>query len=517
MLLFTGVHTMARGSPKAKKARAKGKASPACPSPSATPLAPTAPEVLVGQSGSPLAGTAQPCPEPSVGQVSTNLSSLLPPHIHVQHNAANWQILGDAYLCQIANQGLLLDWIEGFDPENPLPEFRPQWWESRADRLPPTVATIVHDWLVQGVIKEVPPHVPLACSSIFVVPKRDSDEFRLITNLKNLNPFLKTTYFHLPTLHSILPYFKKGMWATSIDIKSAYLHWPISARDKPYLCFEYAGRYYQHQALPFGLSVAPREWQRAMQAVVNYMRNHGCLIWVYLDDFLLLGYSAQEVLTHTKHLLHLLGELGIQVNFEKSELNPVQTLRYLGFLLNLLEGKVEIPTKKLTSIIKDVASLLKVHNPSARKLASVLGRLRSLLFALPQIKLWTDQLAAHIHTLNQWGWEATSPLPQPIVAQLNQTIDLLQSWKGKPFVPDLPTHTLYSDASDLGWGAVSEAFPDPIAGWFLHPQLQDHINLKEARALLEAIQVYNLRDVHLQVYTDSTTVFWYLKKWGGEA
>ena len=307
------------------------------------------------------------------------------------------------------------------------------------------------------------------------------------------------------------------MWATSIDIKSAYLHWPISARDKPYLCFEYAGRYYQHQALPFGLSVAPREWQRAMQAVVNYMRNHGCLIWVYLDDFLLLGYSAQEVLTHTKHLLHLLGELGIQVNFEKSELNPVQTLRYLGFLLNLLEGKVEIPTKKLTSIIKDVASLLKVHNPSARKLASVLGRLRSLLFALPQIKLWTDQLAAHIHTLNQWGWEATSPLPQPIVAQLNQTIDLLQSWKGKPFVPDLPTHTLYSDASDLGWGAVSEAFPDPIAGWFLHPQLQDHINLKEARALLEAIQVYNLRDVHLQVYTDSTTVFWYLKKWGGRS
>ena len=40
-------------------------------------------------------------------------------------------------------------------------------------------------------------------------------EFRLITNLKNLNPFLKTTFFHLPTLHSILPYFKKGMWATS--------------------------------------------------------------------------------------------------------------------------------------------------------------------------------------------------------------------------------------------------------------------------------------------------------------
>ena len=79
MLLFTGVHTMARGSPKARKARAKGKASPTCPSPSAAPLGPTAPEVLVGQGGSPLAGTAQPCPEPSEGPVSAKVSSLLPP------------------------------------------------------------------------------------------------------------------------------------------------------------------------------------------------------------------------------------------------------------------------------------------------------------------------------------------------------------------------------------------------------------------------------------------------------
>ena len=75
----------------------------------------------------------------------------------MQRNAANWQVLEDPYLCQIAANGLLLDWIEGFDPENPLPEFKPAWWESKADRLPPTVATIIWDWLKQGVIKEVPP------------------------------------------------------------------------------------------------------------------------------------------------------------------------------------------------------------------------------------------------------------------------------------------------------------------------------------------------------------------------
>ena len=122
-------------------------------------------------------------------------------------------------------------------------------------------------------------------------------------------------------------------------------------------------------------------------------------------------------------------------------MNPVQTLRYLGFLLNLLEGRVEVPTKKLTSVLLDVSRLLKMETPSARKLASVLGRLRSLLFAMPQIKLWTDQLAAHIHTLTQWGWEAQAPLPSTIVQQLHQTMDLLQSWKGKSFVQHLPPTT----------------------------------------------------------------------------
>ena len=128
-------------------------------------------------------------------------------------------------------------------------------------------------------------------------------------------------------------------------------------------------------------------------------------------------------------------------------------------------------------------------------------------FALPQVKLWTDQPAVHVHNLSQWSWEATSPLPTPLRQQLQQTLALLQSWKGKPFVPGLEPHTLYSDASDRGWGTVSQAFPDPIAGWFPHPQLQEHINLKEARALLEAIQIYNLKDVHLQVYRQHNSFF----------
>ena len=81
----------------------------------------------------------------------------------------------------------------------------------------------------------------------------------------------------------------KNMWGTSLDIKSAYHHMPIHPRDKPFLVFEYEGHFFQHESLPFGLAVAPREWQHAMEVIAAHMRARGCLIWIYLDDFLIVG------------------------------------------------------------------------------------------------------------------------------------------------------------------------------------------------------------------------------------
>ena len=74
--------------------------------------------------------------------VNASLDLSLPPHKRLQLCAKNWLQLKDGYLAKIAQYGLLLDWVEGFDPEHPSPNFRPQWWESRKD-LPDTVASII--------------------------------------------------------------------------------------------------------------------------------------------------------------------------------------------------------------------------------------------------------------------------------------------------------------------------------------------------------------------------------------
>jgi hypothetical protein len=141
-----------------------------------------------------------PSPSPEIPQTLPQVSFAgLPPHTRILKSAPQWAKLGDKYVAQVAAQGLKLDWIDGFDPYNISEAFRPKWCVTQP-RLAPQAENTIKQWLLEGIVTEIDAAEAKSCSSIFTIPKRDSDEVRLITNLKNVNAFLKTTYFKLPTL-----------------------------------------------------------------------------------------------------------------------------------------------------------------------------------------------------------------------------------------------------------------------------------------------------------------------------
>ena len=75
--------------------------------------------------------------------------------------------------------------------------------------------------------------------------------------------------------------------------------------------------------------------------------------------------------------MDLLEDLGLTVNFRKSQLTPVQNIVYLGFLINLQDGMIQIPEGKLQGVCTAIDRLLAAVNPSARRVASVVGKLRA--------------------------------------------------------------------------------------------------------------------------------------------
>lgn len=70
-------------------------------------------------------------------------------------------------------------------------------------------------------------HPHLCLSLIFVIPMR-SGKLWIILNIKIINTFNPLVHFQMETLASILPMIERTDWATSLDLREAYFHIPIS-------------------------------------------------------------------------------------------------------------------------------------------------------------------------------------------------------------------------------------------------------------------------------------------------
>jgi ribonuclease HI len=79
----------------------------------------------------------------------------------------------------------------------------------------------------------------------------------------------------------------------------------------------------------------------------------------------------------------------------------------------------------------------------------------------------------------------------------------------------VPSLTLFTDASLLGWGAYLER--QTVSGMWSSTIQKDHINLLEMRAVLLALSHFKLclESLSIVLATDNTTVVAYLKNQGG--
>ncbi len=78
---------------------------------------------------------------------------------------------------------------------------------------------------------------------------------------------------------------------------------------------------YQYKVLPFGLSLLPRVFTKVAEAALVPLREQGMRILNYLDDWLIQAQSPDQLCEHRDLVLSHLSQLGLRVNWEKSELS----------------------------------------------------------------------------------------------------------------------------------------------------------------------------------------------------
>ncbi len=192
--------------------------------------------------------------------------------------------------------------------------------------------------LAKNVMESVPPADMKAWffSPYIIVPKK-SGGLRPILGPRILNWAFHKPPFKMLMQNRIFGCIHPQVRSAAFDLKDLYFHVSILLCHRPFLRFAFQGRAYQYKVLPFGLSLLPRVFMKVAEAALVPLREQGVRILNYLDDWLILAQSQDQLCEHRYLVLSHLSQLGLRVNWEKSKLLPTQRISFLSMELDSVD------------------------------------------------------------------------------------------------------------------------------------------------------------------------------------
>lgn len=373
----------------------------------------------------------------------------------------------------------------------------------------------IRDLLSIGAISECEPHEEQFLSSIFLRPKPNG-KFRLILNLKNLNKFIETDHFKIEDLRTAIKLLTKNCYMCTLDLKDAYFLLKIHNESKKYLRFQWAGKIFEFNVLPFGLNTAPYVFTKIMKPVAKLLRLCGYLSTVYLDDQLLLGRSYSECVDNINTTKKLLSALGFKINFDKSVLIPSTTCKFLGYIINSHSMTINLPTDKRIKITKEIQEFTRLQRCTIRRFARLLGLLISACPAVEYGLLYTKDLerCKYLNLKADDDYEKLMNLPSSLLPDLRWWLQALENPSHR-VMNDSYAVEIYSDASTTGWGAACEG--QTASGQWSQDERRQHINVLELLAAFFALKIFarDYSNCQILLRIDNSTAIAYINRMGG--
>lgn len=354
-------------------------------------------------------------------------------------------------------------------------------------------------------------------NQIFLVPKRDSESWRPILNLKPLNKFISNFHFKLESITMLTDLLGKDMWMCKLDLKDAYFSIPVRVSDRKFLQFVWNDITYQYTCLPFGLCTAPYVFTKVTKPLSSYLRRSGILLIMYLDDCLIVDGNREKIIDSTRRVIKLFENAGFVINYEKSVLRPTKIIEFLGIIVDSSQMSFGLPPRKCEKIRQSANYLLQTPYPSARTVAAFIGQITAARLALRKSNLKIRQLQyCLIQQLRQnQNWEQVLYLSESAKQELHWW-KLQGEFPSSPIHLDDPTLEIASDSSLEGWGAVCQS--QRTGGHWSEEDLRQykHINQLELLAAFLAIRCFWKAPCRsVKIFTDNKSAVTYINKMGG--
>ena len=374
----------------------------------------------------------------------------------------------------------------------------------------------VQELLQKAAIEPLPQGQPAFFNRVFLVPKKTGG-FRLILDVSKLNEFLTVESFVMDTVQLIRSAVEEGMWGVSVDLSDAYHHIPIHRNCYNFLAFEVGGVAYRYTALPFGLSPAPKVFTAALLALKLYARRSwGLPVFQYLDDWLILGRSAENTAVVSVKFVELCLRLGLLVNFKKSQLTPTQSLDHLVVEWDLRRATVRPSLARVTALVASTNTLAATMRAPLPLLESLRGQMVSMEKLVRHgrinFRVFQRVVTQALQDGRNHRWIRLPPSTRPNLLWWRRA-EVLRM--GVPATPPKPSVLVTTDASTQGWGATWRQLH--LQGKWSHASRSLHINLLELTVVLLALEAWGTQWVGQAVrfLLDNRTAVSYVSKQGG--
>ena len=326
-------------------------------------------------------------------------------------------------------------------------------------------------------------------AQVVVVKNEQSGKRRMVIDYsRTINRYTSLDAYPLPQIEDIVSELSKYKVFTTVDLKSAYHQIELNPRDREFTAFQAGQELYQWRRLPFGLTNAVPEFQRAINAFVTENNLRGC--FPYLDDITIAGEDQEEHDFNLKAFNDAAAAWNLTINEKKTQFSQKE-ISILGY---------KVAHQSIKPDPERVRTLLEMRAPKTNK------ELQRLIGLFAYYARWIPSYSDKIRPLIK----STLPLSSDALFAFDVLKQALASAALHPIDNTLPL-TVETDASDFAIAGTLNQEGRPIAfhSRTLSPAEQRHSSVeKEAYAVVEALRKWRhlLIGRHFTLVTDQKSV-----------
>ena len=373
-----------------------------------------------------------------------------------------------------------------------------------------------------------PPYSNLQVSPVGCVPKKASNEYRMIYHLSypkgaSINTYIcdelsTVQYASFDDAVQLLLNIGPNALMAKTDIEAAFRIIPIHPSDFELLGIFWNNEYYYDTCLPFGASSSCAIFERfssGLQWVAVNKLGIRFIIHI-LDDFLIMGPpSSSRCRKDLDVFWGLCKKLGVPIKASKTFL-PTTVLTFMGLVLDSVNMEARLPEDKLLKLQQLLKLHCKCRKITLRDLQSLLGFLNFCCLVVRPGRCFMRRLIDLTKGLSNRNFYIT--LNKEARKDLRAWLIFAESFNGRSHLLDFrwvsnDSLHLYTDAaSSKGYAAIFQSHW--LMGAWSKEHAKRHITFQELLPIVLAFEVWGhqLANKCISLHSDNMAVVQILNK-----